>query len=85
MGCPASPFIGEGKVRVTEEEKGEEREGEGFKGCWVLLLLHAGPADPVDVNQGRLYVTALFITSAMRRHHLPVMAFHSIPVDIVVN
>ena len=27
MGCPASPFIGEGKARVTEEEK-EKNERE---------------------------------------------------------
>ena len=26
MGHPASPFIGEGKVRVTEEKKEKERE-----------------------------------------------------------
>ena len=26
MGCPASPFIGEGKARVTAEEKEKERE-----------------------------------------------------------
>ena len=59
MGCPGSLFIGEGKARVTmeEEEKNErerEREGEseeGFQGRRVLLLLHAGPADPVDVNR----------------------------------
>ena len=28
---------------------------------------------------------ALFITGVMRRRHLPVMAFHSVPADIVVN
>ena len=51
MGRPASSFLGEGKARVIEEEKGEERERqEGFQGCRVLLLLHAGSADPVDVN-----------------------------------
>ena len=52
MGHPASPFIDKGKARVIEEEKGEERERqEGFQGCRVLLLLHTGPADPVDVNR----------------------------------
>ena len=28
---------------------------------------------------------ALFVTSTMRRRHLPVMAFHSVPADVVVN
>ena len=52
MGCPASPFIGEGKARVYRGGKGEEREREeGFQGCRVLLLLHAGPTDPIDVNR----------------------------------
>ena len=55
MGPTASPFIGEGKVRVTaEEEEKNERERdkeEGFLGHRVLLLLHAGLADPVDVNR----------------------------------
>ena len=46
MGHPTSPFIGEGKARVTEEEKekNEREREEGFQGCRVLLLLHAGPA-----------------------------------------
>ena len=49
-GRPASPFIGEGKARVTEEKKEKNEREEGFQGCRVLLLLHAGPADPIDVN-----------------------------------
>ena len=51
MGRPASPFIGKGKTRVTEEEKEKNEREEGFQGCRVLLLLHAGPADPIDVNK----------------------------------
>ena len=54
MGCPAFPFIGQGKAWVTVEEK-EERERERAKGLQdhqVLLLLHAGPTDLVDVNRG---------------------------------
>ena len=51
MGRPASPFIGEGKARVTEKEKEKNEREEGFQGYRVLLLLHAGPANPVDVNR----------------------------------
>ena len=50
MGHPAFPFIGQGKAWVTAEEKENERE-ESFQGRRVLLLLHAGPTDPVDVNR----------------------------------
>ena len=51
MGCPASPFIDEGKARVTAEEKEKNEREEGFQDHQVLLLLHAGPTDPVDVNR----------------------------------
>ena len=50
VGRPASPFIGEGKTRVTEEEKEKNEREEGFQDRRVLLL-HVGPADPVDVNR----------------------------------
>ena len=50
MGRPASPFVGEGKTRVTDEEKEKNEREEGFQGCRVLLL-HAGPADPIDINR----------------------------------
>ena len=50
MGRPASPFIGEGKARVTEEEKEKNEREKGFQDRQVLLL-HAGPTDPVDVNR----------------------------------
>ena len=51
MARPAFSFIGEGKARVTEEEKEKNEREEDFQGSWILLLLHAGPADPVDVNR----------------------------------
>ena len=47
MGCPASPFIGEGKAQVAEEEKEKnEREkmacrvvGSFFSFIWVSSIL----------------------------------------------
>ena len=53
MGCPASPFIGEEKAWVTaeEEERNETEREKDFQGRRVLLLLHTGPANPVDVNR----------------------------------
>ena len=51
MGCPASPFIGEGEARVTAEEKEKNEREEGLQNRRVLLLLHVGPADPIDVNR----------------------------------
>ena len=84
VGRHASPFICEGKARVTEEEKEKNEREEGFQGYRVLLL-YSGPADPIDVKQGRLHVAALFVTGAMRRRHLPVMAFHSVLADVMVN
>ena len=36
-------------------------------------------------QQGRLHVAALFITGAMHGRRLPVMAFHSVLANIVVN
>ena len=87
VGRPASPFIGKGKARVTaeEEEKNERESEEGFHDCRVLFLLHAGPADPVDANRDGSMSPALFVTGAIRGRHLSVMAFHSVPADIVVN
>ena len=50
MGCPAFPFIGLGKARVIAEENEKNQRVEGLQDRRVLLL-HAGPADPVDVNR----------------------------------
>ena len=53
MGHPAFPFIGQGKAWVIAEEK-EERErerAEGLQDRRILILLHVGPVDPVDVNR----------------------------------
>ena len=51
MRCPASLFIGEEKTQVTEENKEKNEREEGIQGCRGLLLIHSGPADPVDVNR----------------------------------
>ena len=50
IGHPAYPFIGEGKARVTEEEKERNEREEGLQDRRVLLL-HAGPTGPIDVNR----------------------------------
>ena len=47
----ASPFIGQGKARIIKEEKEKNKREEGFQGCRVLLLLYAGPTNPIDVNR----------------------------------
>ena len=36
-------------------------------------------------QQGWLHVVALFVTNTMRRRCLPIMVFHSVPVDVVIN
>ena len=51
MERPAFSFRGEGKARVTAEEKEKNEREEGFQDRRVLLLLHVGPVDPVDVNR----------------------------------
>ena len=50
MGRLASPFIGREKARVTAEEKEKNEREEGFQDRRVLLL-HAGLANPIDVNR----------------------------------
>ena len=47
MWRPAFPFIGQGKARVTAEEKEKNERAEGFQDRQVLLLLHVGPIDLV--------------------------------------
>ena len=49
MGHPAFSFIGQGKAWVIAEEKEKNEREEGLQDRRVLLLLHAGLADPVDV------------------------------------
>ena len=85
MGRPASPFIGEEKVQVTEEEKKKnEREKKAFRvaGSFFSFIRSRRSC---RCQQGWLYVMALFVTAAMCRHHLPVMVFHSVLADVVVN
>ena len=50
-GASIFPFIGQGKARVTAKEKEEQEREEGLQNRRVLLLLHAGHVDPVDVNR----------------------------------
>ena len=50
MRRPASLFIDEGKARVIEEKKEKDKREEDFQDRRVLLL-QAGPVDPVDVNR----------------------------------
>ena len=50
-GAPCFPFYRRRESADYNGGKGEEREREGFQDRWVLLLLHTGPADPVDVNR----------------------------------
>ena len=85
MGHIAFPFIGQGKVQVTAEGKEKnERDRRRLPGL-------SGPSPSCGsrrscrCQQGQLHVVALFFTGAMRRRHLPVMVFHSIPADVVVN
>ena len=40
---------------------------------------------PCRCQQGQLHVVTLFVSSAMRRRRLPIMASHSISAGIVVN
>ena len=85
MGRPASPFIGEGKKRVIEEEKEkDEREKKASRvvGSFFSFMRSRRPC---RCQQGWLHVAALFVTNTMRRRHLPVTAFHSVSVDVVVN
>ena len=51
MGRPTFPFIGQGKAWVIAEEKEKNEREEGLQDRRVFLFLHAGPANPVDVNR----------------------------------
>ena len=51
-GAPCFPFYWRRESAGYSGGKGEEREGEeDFQDRRVLLLLHAGPTDPIDVNR----------------------------------
>ena len=77
-------LLGEGKARVTEEEKEKnEREKKAFRVVGSFSSMRARRS--CRCQQGWLHVVALFITGAMRRRHLPIMAFHSVLADVVVN
>jgi hypothetical protein len=85
VGHPAFPFIGQVKAWVTA--KGERRIT-GRKsplGSLSASSPSCGSYRPYRHQQGQLSVVALSITSAMCGHRLPVMALHSVLVDVVVN
>ena len=85
MGRPAFSFIGQGKARVIAEENEKNEREEGLQDRRVLLFLHAGPADPVDVNRDGSTSWPCPSLGAMRRRHLPIMALYSVLADIVVS
>ena len=65
--------------------KGEEQERRRLLGSLGPSSPSCGSRRSCRCQQGWLHVAALFVTSAMRRRHLSVMAFHSVLADIVVN
>ena len=85
MGGLAFPFIGQGKARVTSEEKRRMRERRRPLGSSGPSCPSFGSRRPCRCQQGQLRVAALSVTNAMRRHRLLVMAFHSIAADVVVS
>ena len=50
-GVPCFPFYRRRESTGYNGGKGEPEREEGFQDRRVLLLLHVGPADPVDVNR----------------------------------
>ena len=85
MGRPAFPFIGQGKARVTAEEKRRTRERRRPSGSSSPSSPSCGSCRSCRCQQGQLHVVALSVTGAMRRRRLSVMAFHPVLVDVVVN
>ena len=84
VGRPAFPFIGQRKARVIVEEEKRTR-GRSPLGLSGPSSPSSGLRRPCRCQQGRLHVMALFVTGALHKRHLPVMTFHSVPTDIVVN
>ena len=64
--------------------KGEERERGRLPGP-PGPSPSCGSRRPCRCQQGWLHIVALSVTGAMHRRHLPVMALHSVPADVVVN
>ena len=85
VGRPAFPFIGQEKARVTAEGKKRTRESQRPSGSPGPSYPSCGSRRPCRCQQGRLHVMALFVTGAVRRRRLPVMALHSVPADVVVS
>ena len=86
MGHPAFPFIGQGKARVTAKEwrRTREREKKSFRIARSFFSFMRVPPT-CRCQQGQLHVADLSVTGATRRRRLPVMAFHSVPVNVVMN
>ena len=85
MGRLASSFIGEGKARVTEEEKEKNEREKKASRVARSFFSFMQVLRSCRCQQGWLHVVALFVTGAMRRRHLSVMVFHSVPADVMVN
>ena len=85
MGCPAFPFIGQGKARVIAEEKRRIKGRRSPSGLPGPSSSSCGSLRPYRCQQGQLHVIALSVTGATRRRRLPIMAFHSVLVDILMN
>ena len=85
MGCPAFPFIGQGKARVTVEGKEEDEKEKKSLGLPGTSFPSRGSRRPCRRQQGQLHVAALSVTGTMCRRRLPVMALHSVLADVVVN
>ena len=85
-GAPCFLFYRRRESAGYNGEKGEERERERRR-----ILGSPSPAPlcgsrrSYRCQQGRLHVAALFVTGAMRRRHLLVMTFHSVPAEVQVN
>ena len=83
VGHSAFPFIGQENARVTAEGKRRTRESQRPSGSPGPSYPSCGSHRPCRCQQGRLHVVALSATGA--RCRLPVMALHSVLVDVMVN
>ena len=85
-GTPCFPFYRPRESTGYSGEKiGEEEGEEVLQDHGVLLFPSHGSRRPCRRQQGQLHVAALSVTSAMRRHQMPIMALHSILANVMVN
>ena len=83
-GAPCFPFYRRRESTCYSGGKGEERERRRLSGS-PGPSSSCGSRQSYRCQQEQLHVVTLSITGAMRRRRLPVMAFHPVPVDVVVN